>query len=235
MKEVTQQINQILSTHNLSSAYVEMGHFYVDHSYLPNQDTEMHSQGIDFGTYLVDDLKQHGIKVSTMVFIDDLHTTRYFNHQDIPTLVDNRLAEYKSRGFEPDITVYEKSLVDPAKKLMLVLLEKDAERKNKKKILQTVPESKVIFMKHFDSQGSFDRFHLLNGYGIPTCELLDAALYIEKNKMMSEGGICMTVLPVSYQNQQYRTKAILKQAGIAIPILDLYFDKEGTLSVDFDF
>lgn len=220
-----QQITQTLNTNNFLSASVEVGHFYVDPTNYENQDNDdIHALSLDIGTTLVHNLKNSGISVSTLLFIDDLHTSDKYNSTSLDSIVDTHLAEYKSQGFIPDQIVYETTLIQDAYKILHKLPK--IEKKSNGSML----------LKQFDSEGSYvNRFRLLDASGNPSCALLDATLYEHKWNMQQNQGVCITVLPINYEDQQNKTKYVLKQAGIFVPILNLYFDSQGILSVDFDY
>lgn len=203
-------IEQIMSTRNVSNALIEAGHIYAG-----NQPDGEVTMGLEIGRALYESLVEMGMKVDTMLFIDD-----YNGHGSGPETLQAMQPIFETTGFFPVHIVYENNLVNSARNLQYSL----PKVKQRSKSVFAVVGSDIIDIERTDE---FNETKV-------TCIALDAALYLEKAKQ-ANGGLLVTVLPQQYKPQQEKTKALARAAGCNAPILNCYFDDQGKIKVDFDY
>jgi hypothetical protein len=206
MKE---HLHQIVTGISATSVNVEAGHFYSD-----LQLREIDVMGIRIGNNVVSLMQELGLHVGRCVLVDDFHA------EDIYTT--SNLQQMAGHGFLPDVVYMEGSFQDQARSLLTTLEQRGHVKEKKGRKLLKADNIPMLQKENGDL----------------SCSILDAAVYIAKHDTF--GGIQVTVLPEedegkNYRRQQSYTKAILEKAGVSIPILDVFYDIDGTVSVDFDY
>lgn len=213
-KELLSEQIQILSI-TTSTALVEAGHIYAG---LQPEATEV--MGLEIGSHITSVLSELGMNVSTMLFVDD-----YNRVGDIDSTIRSSISSGHDLGFFPEQIVLEKDLVLRAEELIVKLSGTGA---------TVTRKSRVRFLVGRSKDGRYDYFIDLKVGPKYTCEVLDAALYLEKAEK-TNNGLLVTVLPDGYKGQQKRTKELVRAVGCNAPILNVYYDKTGKIEVDFDF
>lgn len=200
-------INTISGISTFSCALVEAGHFYADKPLASEQQV-----GVCVGMATIDSLQEMGLIATPCILIDD------YNAEDKTS--ESNVTQIRQLGFSPEVIYREKSSQAKAIEILEQL-----KTSNKTKYRKNTGETylKEGFIKLVKNDGKL------------TCALLDAALYVQKHQEYA--GICVTVLADTpeYRTQQSYTKSILKAAAYSIPILNVYFSEEGSISVDFDY
>lgn len=198
-------LSQITNITTFKRALVEAGHFYANQSL-----SGEHKLGIKIGQIAVNTLAEMGLQVTPCILIDDYNSPDLYSQEN--------LAVLEQEGFVPQVIYKEKDLIPKAQGVLRLL-----EAANKVKPKHGAKYFKEGFKILVSDQGQY------------SCALLDAALYADKYQTFD--GVCVTVLPENWinQTQQQTTKAILKGAGIVIPILNVYFNGVGSISLDFNF
>lgn len=209
--EIKNFLQQEINSLNIQSqqVIVEAGHIYSGEKV-----SDEHQMGLMIGRCVAEVLEEIGLEVSTMLFIDDYNGSG--ESQETLSLYQESL---NSIGFEPKEIVYETSLTTMANDLIL-----DLKRKGK---VKKIKERDCLLA---GSQGLIDLWR----NGKYSCSILDAALYLTKAQK-SDGGLLVTVLPKSYREQQRKTKLILSAMQFNTPILNVYFNADGKIEVDFDY
>ena len=193
---------------DVKNALIEAGHFYVQ-----DDITDQHLTGALLGKQIADEIRAVGVNAITSIFVDD-YSNGCLPLSDQDTEV--KLQQYDQRGFTPDIVYYEKDMVGQARALSWEMKQ----------------DGKVVVFKNGKHFLKEDGTFLSDGVW-PGCSLLDAALFCKKHESMpEEGGVCITVLPDTYKTQQQSVKKILNAAGKQIPIINIYYDKEGNLTYE---
>jgi thioesterase domain-containing protein len=169
------------------SIIIEAAHIYTDNQ----SNWEQQLKDAQLAAEITQLLQEKGKKVTSMLFVDDLHPKEHTLN------LKNFLSEITLAGFEPDEIVNETSIVPKARKLVRKLLERNlARRKNDNSVYLKKGKRKI---------------GLVTKEGKPTCNLLDATLYIQKLQK-AEGTI--TILPRDWQKQQEKA---IKVANAALP------------------
>lgn len=200
-----EQLELIPALVTYGQALVEAGHFYADREVGVEQKI-----GIEVGMAAISALEEMGLEVAPCILVDD------YNASDLKT--ESNLLAIQEMGFIPEVTYREK---DSLAKALAIIETLESEGKVKTKKSDGSKNLKNPWLR------------LVEGNGKLSCAILDAALYVQKHE--EHGGICVTVLPESYKKQQEATRAILATAGYQMPILNVYFNMEGEISVNFDF
>lgn len=151
------------------------------------------------------------------LLIDDIHITSPTLNLDFYT---QWLAE---QGYSVDEVVMESSLIQDSKQLL-------------DQLRAVVPPRKLVSAKKepWELNGSMatglwtevGKVSLLTPAGQPTCNLLDAALYIKKAQV---GETCVTILPTpdgqnNYVKQQLQTLAVLRRVRPDISVVNIFFN-----------
>lgn len=130
---------------------------------------------------------------------------------------DAYLAQLSAWGFIPDDVFMETDLVSG-------VTESGG-------LIDTIRQRRLVKIKNgegltkrFWNQDKGEMLTLVKKDGTPTCPALDALLYKRKSSL---GSACVTILPLSYADQQTATQTIMQKAGISIPVANLYFDPTG--------
>lgn len=198
-----------------SSALVEAGHIYAG---LQPEATEV--MGLEIGSHVKSVLSELGMSVSTMLFVDDYNRTG-----DIDSTIKSTISYGDELGFSPGEIVLEKDLVQKAEELIVKLSGTGA---------TVIRKSRIRFLVGRSKDGRYDYYIDLKVGPKYTCEVLDAALYLEKAEK-TNNGLLVTVLPDGYKQQQKKTKDLVRAAGCNAPILNVYYNNAGKIEVDFDY
>lgn len=223
---------------NTGNALVEAGHIYAGEGVTPEA-----KLGMSVGKHVAMVLGDFGFSVQKMLFVDDYNNLP--QHPDIATPVRMGVQACSQAGFSIDHVAFESELIPQADKLIGKIAEKDGG------IHLAVGKARIKLLADRQPDGTYSRsvdlgvFRDKNGEKPEptyTCAALDAACYVEKSGLVGNGGLLVTVLPKSYITQQSETKAVLKAAGIKLPILEIYYGGSGEeieglgrLSIDFDY
>lgn len=202
---------EILPRSGFSTAIVEAGQFYADTPF-----SRQDALGLEIGKQATGLLVEMGINVTRCVLVDD------YNAEDIHS--EENLMRIREVGFEPSIVYRERACTPGATQIFDQLRDSNQAKLKKKTASWHLKHSSFAKLK--DNEGKF------------SCALLDAALY--RQKQNDFGGACVTILPLvdgvrDYTKQQEYTRAILKSANISVPVLNIFYDTSGNVSVDFDF
>lgn len=175
------------------SICVEAAHIYMD-----EKPDESHKISAQIGAELMARLKEDGHMVTKQLFIDDYNP----NPANFVLDVDSYLELIGSYGFSPDILTFESSLEMPANNLLAKIITQNNLVRHQQKVY--LEKKKACLVNN----------------NRPTCNLLDAALYIAKLSMFE---MAITVLPKSLKGQQKKVQKILKILGYyKIPIFNIY-------------
>lgn len=149
-------------------------------------------------------------------------------------LVDDRTTQLKSG----DLTNYIKWLTDHGYKPDTVFLESELFKPAFELHHELRDRYPHDFLMHMATRGRRSRGEgirtdaglasLLTLSGEPSVELMDAALYLEKERL---GDMSLTVLPEQYIDQQKKTLALLDKAQRRVPVAHVFFrpGKEGVV------
>lgn len=175
------------------SICVEAAHIYMDEK--PNKSHRISAQ---IGADIANQLKKDGHIVIKQLFIDDYNP----DVKNFILDVGSYLELIGSCGFSPDILTLESSLEMPANNLLAKIITQNNLVRHEQKVY--LEKKKACLVNN----------------NRPTCNLLDAALYIAKLSMFE---MAITVLPKSLKGQQKKVRKILKILGYSnIPIFNIY-------------
>lgn len=174
---------------------VEAAHIYVD-----QEPCEEHSFCAQVGAQLSEALLLKGMEITKMLFVDDYHP----DISTAPFPMSHYLELLEGQGFHPDEVVMESDLVKPAFCLM-----RTADG-------QTVTEGERVFLRQ-------PRLALMTN-GVFSCNILDAALYLDK---FNRFDYTVTVLPAGYKDQQKNVRRMLKAFGHEnFPVTNVFYDEK---------
>ena len=183
---------------------VESGHFYAQDGAL----TDEQRYSVMIGNQIISALDVKGLRVKRMLFVDDYHGDKSIEE------MGEELATLEKWGLVADEVVSEQEIAGLALVLHFLLQQKG--------VLELGGTNSSL-------PGEWGGVQLLskngNGETNPVCELIDAALYLEK---MGKGGDnwCVTVLPDCYREEQEKTRKILEAFGMSqLPVSCVFFDK----------
>jgi len=128
------------------------------------------------------------------------------------------------KGFSPDLLVMESTLEEEADSIVRSLQDNGHTEINKHGAVilkKPYKRAKEIVLKKSPGRGE-----------TAACAALDAALYIRKNE---RAGISVTILHEEWREQQEDVRRVLEALGVDIPVLEIYYDDEGEVEVEFDF
>jgi hypothetical protein len=191
------------------TACVEAAHIYSDES--PDVTHELAAK-VGASTCLA--LANLGVEVSGLLFVDD------YNPSSFDLDLEKYMGMLNAQGFPVSKVVMESSLQNYAC-CLVDELEANGMTKRKKDGKVYLLGGSQILLKKSDLLGNK-----------PACDVLDAAFYINKSE---EAGLCVTVLPFDYREQQEKVKELLKILGYEISILNVYFNQEGEVDLDFNY
>lgn len=196
------------------TAVIEGGHVYVDPTQSILKDKDFLSA--EYGIKISLDIYKNGKKNFIWWFIDDLHKNGQVSpiYKDLP-------AQW---GSVPYIIMTE---ADPS-------LNQEA-----LDLIPRFPKDQLLeYRKGIVLKGEFDSNYGLckkNDSGlVPSCNLIDAALYIRKFNFLNRRGGCITILPEEYINQQTAVHAMLDALKEEIPVINVYFNNKGEISTIAD-
>lgn len=193
-------IEQWIKKNNPASICIEAAHIYLDET--PNG---QHTTSAKIGAEIFQKLDSNGkaILVTNQLFVDDFHPKT----QNV--VLEEYIGTLREVGFEPDILTFEKKMELPAKNL-LATLKGFVKCKNGNYYLN---HGNILVLKD----------------DVPTCCLLDAALYVAKISMFD---LAITVLPEEYKKQQKKVFHILRALGYDNPpIINVFFNEKGEIII----
>ncbi|MBL7150907.1 hypothetical protein ISS86_03175 [Candidatus Microgenomates bacterium] len=212
------------------SVCVEAAHVYVGESF-----SEEHKLGAEIGADILAHLADLGIKSCAMLFIDDLpEHNKQLNPGCYSQDPEGFQASLNDHGFCPEKFVLESSLVQGAQ-ILINKLEFKGIAKSRKRKSYAIGERRKVFPRFAPSAPGGGLFYLervdMFNDTTPVCAVLDAALYLEK---LRESDVCITVLSDSYKKEQERAKFLVRALGNKQTIINVYFNEEGEIDIDFD-
>ncbi len=191
----------------LKKAVVECGHFYTGKPFDEGQEF-----GVGIGLNIAQQLEVAGLTVEKWLFVDDFHGAA--------TEYSAEIGQLANWSFEPN------KIVSEAEQTGLALVLHDLLR------LRGVIEPGQIDLPWW--QGGVRLIYNHSQYTNPSCELIDASLYIEKLGP-NKDRLCVTVLPDFYKEQQEKTRKILRAYGLFKPlIMVIYFDVESGILTEIN-
>ena len=213
IEEKLENIKSLVAGMERPAVVVEAAHIYTD-----EQPTRKHEQGAEIGGRVASFLAGMGLDVQRMLFVDDLNA----HSQDLD------LSSYQSmiseRGFSPDVLIMESTLQEDADEIIRSLQDTGHTETNKHGAIilkKPYKRAKEIVLKKSPGRGE-----------TAACAALDAALYLKKRE---GAGISVTVLHEEWREQQEDVRRVLEALGVDIPVLEIYYDDEGEVEVEFDF
>jgi|SRR3989344_3949917 len=206
-------IQSLVSGMERPAVIVEAAHIYTD-----EEPTIKHAMGAEIGGKVASFFTQMGIDVQRMLFVDDFNA----HNQDLDLPSYQRMIS--ERGFSPDLLVMESTLEEEADSIVRSLQDNGHTEINKHGAVilkKPYKRAKEIVLKKSPGRGE-----------TAACAALDAALYIRKNE---RAGISVTILHEEWREQQEDVRRVLEALGVDIPVLEIYYDDEGEVEVEFDF
>lgn len=182
---------------------VEAAHIYTNET-----PSDEHFFCAQIGARVVKALSGNGANIVKMLFVDDYHPDP---EEDILNL-HAYVSKLEQAGFAPDTVITESSLTDSALCLLKSLNGQTVQRGGK--ICLDKPNLTLIAED-----------------GTLSCNLLDAALYMEKFKNFD---FSITVLPETYKAQQKNVRKLLKVFGHeTVPFANVYYDSRKEIKLGF--
>lgn len=214
MKE---QLHEIIGKTNASHALVEAAHVYVYQKV-----TTEHLQSAAIGAVAVNAIASAGTHVEAMLFVDD-----YNIHEPVgPESYEHNKETYMTRigeqGYLPSLFLWEKAVAQEAPQWLAAALEDKRIKQNKKGIFLPLGSQGVLWLAKADNLG----MHY-------SCDALDALAYVKKSHLGAD--LLVTVLPEGYRSQQSKTRQVLSALGYSLPIVNIYFDPEQNIQVEFHY
>ena len=180
---------------------VEAAHIYTNET--PSDD---HFFCAQVGSRVVEAISGNGSSIVKMLFIDDYHPA-----ESILDL-DAYIGKLERAGFTPDEVMRESSLTESAHRLLESLNGQTVKREGK---------------TYLDEPNLF----LVGADGTLGCNLLDAALYLEKFEKFD---FSVTILPETYRSQQNGVRRLLKVLGHeTVPVANVYYNTQGKIKLGF--
>lgn len=186
-------------------ALVEAGHFYAD-----NPVGQEHQLGIRVGQAVTSALSELGLEVATCLLVDDYNVPDLYSSANV--------SRYTEWGYVPDHVYRERDLAPEANIILQMLTDRGKVKKQKNGRVHLTVEGYPLLV---DANRSMNPL---------SCALLDSVLYAKKLK--EHGGLCVTVIPQQFAVQQVVTRKILSAAGFNVPILNVYYDRNGLVHVE---
>lgn len=175
---------------------VEAAHIYTNET--PGDD---HFFGAQIGVRIFGAISGNGARVVKMLFVDDYHPESEAALLNLPAYTD----ELGRIGFAPDTVISESGLAEAALQLLGLLNGQTVRR-----------DGKICLAK--------PNLVLVAADGTLSCNLLDAALYLEKFKNFD---FSITVLPETYKVQQKNVRKLLKVFGHeTVPFANVYYNSQ---------
>ncbi len=191
-------------------AIIEAGHCYLFPEYYLNQEKPVMEDEL-LGAMIgneVQKLMRSSMPVSLMLFIDDFHGRDGNDSQEVKSRYDEVMTEYTHLyGFVPDEVVFENDKINAAAHLYGRLVQKGVIRSGEGKLKHG--ERKVRLTNRYR-----------DGSLLPTCSLIDTALYLEK---MDRDTLAITILPEMFRSEQEEVRTILDAYGMSHPNIVVYY------------
>lgn len=194
------EIHRWVDKHQPRSVCVEAAHIYMNAT--PNDE---HYFSAQVGARLSEELETKDCFVSKMLFIDNYNP----GPDEFVLDVEGYLAHLRQEEFGPNIVTFETALELPARNLLMSLNNNVYKLEGR------------IFLNH--------RNILVMDHERPTCNLLDATLYVAKFSLFE---LSITVLPNSYKTQQASVRRVLRALGYThLSIINVYFDENRQITI----
>lgn len=194
------KVLELLKKNQPRSVCVETSHIYM------NEDPdEMHDLAAQIGARVAVEAEKHGSVVARHLFIDNFNPSPESFKLD----VDKYVSRLRGKGFNPQMVTFEAALELPAQNIIYALNGKT--HRHEGDVFLTEKKIKLI------------------SCGRPTCNLLDASLYVAKLSMFE---LAITILPLAFKDQQKKVMHILNVLGYTrLPIVNVFYDKDKQISV----
>jgi len=214
---VTESIVGIIKESTAQSVLVEAAHVYGYQTL-----EEMHLHGAQIGAKVVSLVNDLGLAAKAMLFVDDYNWHQQPSPKSYIQNPETFHNAYLEKGFKIDTFAHEAILAAQAEAWVTSYIAEGIFKVNKKGVFLPLGHDGILWIvkKNHLNEAKF------------TCEALDALCYINKSKLAD---LLITVLPVHYTKQQDRTKLLLKKLGYRLPILNIYFEENGDLNLDFEY
>lgn len=224
---MVETLKQTERLRNLSLFYthavIEAGHQYADSRFSPVGEKDLYLSKM--GKEIAMEIRESFMLPSSLWwFIDELHCS--------PDGIDKSFIENlrdmnKKTGFNPEVTIFEsnKNLQDEALSLIERIPEEHLLKYRKGVSLIRDGQSNYLLCQKDKNKNLYD----------PKCCLIDAALYVKKWDTTKREGVCITILPNVYEDQQDTTKLILERADFSIPIVNIYYTHSGVVAIERNF
>ncbi|MBI3458788.1 hypothetical protein HY061_00805 [Candidatus Azambacteria bacterium] len=166
-----------------------------------------HDFSAQIGARISDEIEKLGGIVAKQLFIDNFHP----DPKSFKLDVDKYVLRLGDNGFTPHVVMFETDLELPAKNILHTLNGK------------THRKEEGVFLTEKNIQ-------LMSG-DRPSCNLLDASLYVAKLSMFQ---LSITILPLSWKDQQKNVMRILGALGYTrLPIVNVFYDENERISMVF--
>jgi hypothetical protein len=194
------KVLDLLKKNQPRSVCVETSHIYM------NEDPgETHDLAAQIGARIAIEAEKHGSIVARHLFIDNFNPSPESFKLDVDEYI-SRLCE---KSFSPQVVTFEAALELPAQNILHALNGKT--HRYEGDVFLTEKKIKLI------------------SCGRPTCNLLDASLYVAKLSMFE---LAITILPFAFKDQQQKVMRILNVLGYTrLPIINVFYDKDKQVSV----
>jgi GGDEF domain-containing protein len=193
------------------SISLEVASIYMDQKFSNEQEI-----GLAIGVELQKRIPASA-KLEKVLFADEYNAQKILNLEEYVNTISKK-------GFAPDTILLESEMVDKAKEILKNLDEKGLIKRTIKngveEIRFTDKETNQVYLLSKETvAGKECKF---------SCSLLDAAAYTKK---LDKADVTVTVLPYSYEGQQFKTKQILKAEGYDLTrIINVYFDEKADVA-----
>jgi hypothetical protein len=207
------------------TALVEAGHFYANKEVGDEQEV-----GVQVGQELIGRLSSLGVRAVPALFIDN------YNASDPGDMVKRNRAVLEGWGWTPGNVLWERQAVGTA----MGLIEKLNATENPvthKPLANQWRNGSCHLEWHTPRTTQHgliydhDDIQLMNREGHLSCPVLDAASHVQRWQTMGQEGVCVTVLPDTYQQQQWEMQQVLRLSGLQVPIINAFYDRQGNYQV----
>ena len=201
-------LENILKTSN-QKVIIEASHIYLNKQFSNEQ---------KIGANLASELEKSlpsSAKVENMLFVDDYNVEQ--TTLDLPSYISTISKE----GFAPQTIIRESEMIDQAKEIVKTLDEKGLIKERTLQdgtdVIEFIDKenNKLVRLTQEERNGEECKY---------SCSLLDTVAYTKK---FEKADVAVTVLPKSYEEQQIKTKQILKALGYdPSRVVNIYFDEK---------
>lgn len=196
------KIVEVLKKNQPKSVCVEAAHIYMNED--PN---ETHEFAARIGANIADEIGKYGSIVARHLFIDNFNPSP----ESFTLNVDEYILRLRKNGFDPQVVTFEAALELSAQNILYTLNGKT--HRHEGDIFLSEKKIKLV------------------SCGRPTCNLLDASLYVAKLSMFE---LAITILPLTFKNQQKKVMHILNALGYnRIPIINVFYGEDNKINLAF--